>query len=329
MLEKNLTYYCLKFEKLRRYFKNGGAPHKPILLISLIQAFQQGLYKSKEIFILPELVGLFKSNWNLLVDTNHHCLFTLPFYHLSTEPFWQLKPNAGCELWVKSKSSMRSFANLTTAVKYAIIDAELTSLMLKKEESSILIQFLLEKYFPNTKSNFSQGGNKYILDIEKQIVEESQESYKTRLELIRDEIDNDAFQEEVFVRSGIFKREVPRIYNFTCCISGLRVDALDNISMIDACHIVPFSESYNDTISNGIALCPNLHRAFDRGLISIDNNYKVILNGNFSENFDSTYNIKQFEGKVILLPENPNYKPSLESLKSHRERFGFSSLRKI
>ncbi|MFC4198185.1 HNH endonuclease [Pedobacter jamesrossensis] len=32
---------------------------------------------------------------------------------------------------------------------------------------------------------------------------------------------------------------------------------------------VPFNVSHNDKVTNGIALCPNLHRAFDRGLVSI------------------------------------------------------------
>ncbi|WP_201288840.1 HNH endonuclease signature motif containing protein [Polaribacter septentrionalilitoris] len=40
--------------------------------------------------------------------------------------------------------------------------------------------------------------------------------------------------------------------------------------MIDACHIVPFSISNDDTIPIGISLSPNLYRAFDRGLITIN-----------------------------------------------------------
>ena len=119
-MHKDLKYYCSLFEKLRRDFKNGGAPHKPILLISLIQSIQQNIYQTNQITILPELVGLFKSNWATLVKTNHTCLFTLPFYHMSTEPFWNLVPNSGCEIWVKSKSSMRSFANLTTPDLYPL-----------------------------------------------------------------------------------------------------------------------------------------------------------------------------------------------------------------
>ena len=33
MLTKDIVYYCSCFKKLRRDRKNGGAPHKPILLI--------------------------------------------------------------------------------------------------------------------------------------------------------------------------------------------------------------------------------------------------------------------------------------------------------
>lgn len=85
----------------------------------------------------------------------------------------------------------------------------------------------------------------------------------------------------------------------------MKVESINSISMIDACHIVPFSESYNDTITNGIPLCPNLHRAFDRGLIGIDDNYRVLISRSWKES-QSPYLIKQFEGKQILLPENSN-----------------------
>jgi len=324
MPAKNLSYYCAKFENLRRDFKNGGAPHKPILLISLIQAYQNGLYQTAEIQILPELVGLFKSNWQLLVETNHQCLFTLPFYYMSSEPFWELVPNRGCELWIKSKSPMRSFPNLTTAVKCAKIDEELKEFLLKKEESTFLLHLLLDNYFPNAQNSvFTSPDYSYLTEIKTQILQESKQAYQDRLTQIQKELDNEGFQEEVFVRGGIFKKEVPKIYNYTCCISGLRIDAGDNISMVDACHIIPFSESFNDTISNGLALCPNLHRALDRGLISINNAFKVIVNKNFSEPFLSAYNIKQFEGKQILLPSNDHHHPSFESLGYHRKKYGF------
>lgn len=320
---KDLNYYCFLFENLRRDFKNGGAPHKPILLISLILSIQDNIYKTNEIAILPELVGYFKSNWSSLIATNHTCLFSLPFFHLSTEPFWNLVPNPGCEIWVKSKSSMRSFSNLTTAVKHANIDIELFNLLQNKENANVLLFVLLDKYFPLTKSKFSLSGENYIEDIQNQIVEEPFVNYQERILKIKAELDLAQYQEEIFIRSSIFKREIPKIYNNTCCISGMRIDAIDNVSMVDACHIIPFSESYNDTISNGIALCPNLHRAFDRGLISISTDYRVLINRNFSEPNRTSYNLKQFENIRIYLPESKKLYPSYESLLFHQKRWGF------
>lgn len=78
--------------------------------------------------------------------------------------------------------------------------------------------------------------------------------------------------------------------------------------MIDACHIIPFSESFNDTITNGIALCPNLHRAFDRGLIAINEDYKVIVSKSFKEE-KNIYSIRAFENKIINLPSIESFFP--------------------
>ena len=129
MTNKDISYYIHCFTHLKRDMKNGGAPHKPILLLSMMRLFEKGIFTDSQIFVLPELVASFKSNWTKLVVTNHFPIFALPFYHLYSEPFWRLVANAGCEKWIESKSSMRSFGNLTTAVKYALIDKEIAKMI--------------------------------------------------------------------------------------------------------------------------------------------------------------------------------------------------------
>ncbi|MDR0602695.1 MAG: HNH endonuclease [Bacteroidales bacterium] len=317
-MDKNLSYYIHCFTHLKRDMKNGGAPHKPILLLSMMRLFEKGIFTDSQIFVLPELVASFKSNWTKLVVTNHFPIFALPFYHLCSEPFWRLVANAGCEKWIESKSSMRSFGNLTTAVKYALIDNELAKLLLSPEYRNILEIALLDKYFPDTKSNFGAGGDD-DLPTEK-LLHDNSETYKNKIIELKNQVDENAFQEEIFIRGGLFKREVPKIYNHTCAISGLRISAVVNVSMVDACHIVPFSESYDDTLSNGIALCPNLHRAFDRGLISISDDYTILISRNFVENQKSAFNLSQFAGKQILLPFAEDLYPSLENIALHRRK---------
>jgi putative restriction endonuclease len=128
-----------------------------------------------------------------------------------------------------------------------------------------------------------------------------------------------ADEEEIFVRSGVFKKLVPKIYDYTCCISGLRIVSGYDIQMVDACHIVPFAISHNDTISNGISLSPNIHRAFDRGLITLNENYRVVLSKSFTE-FPSEHMLKSLEGKQIVLPKEAHHFPDLKNLKWHNEK---------
>jgi putative restriction endonuclease len=286
------------------------------MLISVLQTFQNGFQHDQQIYITPEIVSLFKTNWNLLVTSNHDCSFALPFYHLKSNKFWKLRPKYGFEKILQLSASMRSFANLNTAVDCAIIEYDLLALMKDQRSNGILQQFLLDEYFPNTKVNFSNSTNRQqnlLDDIENKILNEPSEEY-------RQEIKKLIFQkneEEIFLRGSIFKREIPKIYNNTCCISGMRIDATVNVSMIDACHIIPFRESYNDTVTNGIALCPNLHRAFDRGLIAIDEDYKVVVSRSFKE-VENIYSIKCFEGKEINLPKLTSYYPLKENFWWHR-----------
>ena len=82
MIEKTLEYYIYKLTHLRRDNKFGGGPHKPILLLSVISNIESALIKNNKIYITPELVGVFKKLWSVLVDSEkHHCVFALPFYH--------------------------------------------------------------------------------------------------------------------------------------------------------------------------------------------------------------------------------------------------------
>ncbi|MCZ2129358.1 MAG: HNH endonuclease [Bacteroidia bacterium] len=317
-MQELLQKYLRAFKSLKMDRAHGGpAPHKPIMLISVLQTFKNGINNNQKIYITPELVAFFKSNWNSLVTSNHDCRFALPFYHLTSDKLWKLIPNPGFENILQLSASMRSFANLNAAVNCAIIDEDLYELMKDNKSNEILTQFLLDEYFPNSKGNFNNSSSRQknlFDDIENKILKEPSEEYRQEIKKLLEQKN----EEEIFLRGSLFKREIPKIYNNTCCISGMRIDATISISMVDACHIVPFSVSYDDTVSNGIALCPNLHRAFDRGLIAIDENYKVVVSKFFRED-ETSYSIRAFEGKELQLPKMKRYYPLRENFGWHRE----------
>tara|TARA_R110001592_G_scaffold189452_2_gene434959 strand:- start:7225 stop:8178 length:954 start_codon:yes stop_codon:yes gene_type:complete len=311
-VSNTLSKYCLAFKKLRVDRSHGIAPHKPILLISIIQSYHAGQITECKVYLTPELVAHFKTAWNSLVETNHDCRISYPFFYMKSEGFWKLKPKSGFSNLNTMGSLVKSFANLNAAVAYAEIENDLFKLLGDNVSRQILLQVLLEEYFPNTKDAFSEQNYTSVFEgLEDSFLNDPSELYKEQIRFLLDQKED----EEVFLRGSIFKREIPKMYNNTCCISGLKIDTMHNISMIDACHIIPFSESYDDTVTNGIALCPNLHRAFDRGLISITPDYMVSLSDSFIE--EGNYSLKQFEGKPMSLPSNQKHWPNRENLEWH------------
>ena len=289
-------------------------------MLAVLEGMERGLITENKIYITPELLSYFRNYWNSLVATGHSPNFALPFFHLSNEKsgVWHLKSAPGFERALTSSNSIKSLKALREYVYYAYLDEAFYAAMHQPISRLEAKHYILSTYFNRTSVEWQYD---LMQDAELAIVNEDPDLYRVKmqstLQLSRDEIEEDRF-----IRGHAFKKAIPRIYQNTCAITGLRVDASIQISMIDACHIVPFAESYNDTITNGIALCPNLHRAFDRGLVSIDQDYKVLLADHFTENA-SEYSLRQFAGRSLLLPTSPRHYPDQENLEIHRRRFGF------
>ena len=313
----SLSKYICDFEKLKRAYQFGGAPHKPILLLSIIDAIEKGYIKNERIYITIELLALFRNNWQLWVKTPHVRNFALPFYHMKSEPFWHLILNPNETLQLTKSKSIKSFNALDMSVDYALIDRELFLIMNDPVSREELRNILIKKYFPLVQ-NISYASIDYLNDVAQQILNDSAIQYKRKINHIKSLENDDLFEEEVVIRNGVFKREIPKAYNYTCSISGMRVYLKNGQTLIDGCHIMPFSKTQDDTITNGIALCPNLHRAFDNGYITISNDYKVIVSSHLIET-ESNYSIHQFHNKKINLPMSEIHYPRKDVLEWHRD----------
>ncbi|EMR00822.1 HNH endonuclease [Cesiribacter andamanensis] len=318
--QKHLSFYSKAFTKLKRAHAYGGAPHKPVLLLSMLHLIHTGQLLQNRIYITPELVSTFKDFWRQLVTTPHTPNFALPFYHLRSEGFWHLMIKPGHELALTASHSIKSFGSLQAAVAWAELDGELFLLLQDPENRALLRMLLLETYFKDYADAQLQPATPYLFQLEAEMLQESPQLYQTKYQELQRQLSREELEEETFVRDGAFKKVIANLYGHTCAISGLRVEATQNISMIDGCHIKPWSLSHDDTATNGIALCPNLHRAFDRGLISLDDEYRLLLSPHFVEAEASPYGIAQFRGKQVLLPQNASWYPAQENLAYHRER---------
>ena len=321
MSENTLQSFIHAFSNLNT---GGGkiketAPHKPLVLLSVVQAFESGLLTDSRIPIIPELTSIFKTNWNTLVTTGHTLSFAMPFFRLKNEDggWWQLVANSGCELWVQT-GDLSSFNSLSNAVAYAEIDSKLTELLLDAVSRNVLRQTLLNRYFPGRSINTTIDNRAGIDELRREMLEEPLAEYGDKIKGMKKRLNAETYEIELYAREAVFRREIVRLYDDTCCITGVRVSAPYAFSMVDACHIVPFYKTFNNHPTNGIALCPNLHRAFDKGAISIDDDYRVIISSTFVENENSVYSLKSLVGKEIKLPKDEQFLPDLEAFSWHR-----------
>ncbi len=155
----------------------------------------------------------FKDYWHQLVDIPiFSSNFSLPFYHLKSDGFWFLNTFDGKEILLTSSYSIKSFGQLKDVADFASFDEMLYQLLITADIRELLRNTLLDVYFNNARIS---ENNKIIADISNQILHVSAAIYKTRATYFD--------EEEVFVRSGVFKKEIPGIYNHTCCISGMRI----------------------------------------------------------------------------------------------------------
>ena len=309
-MEDQLLKYIKKFTRLRVDRSKGQpAPHKPLLLLAIIQEIEVGNISENRIYITAELVARFKSNFFQLIKVeNFTTNFSLPFYHLKTEGFWHFNYQIGKQLQLTSSFSIKSLKQLQEIIDFAYFDDDLFLLLIQNESRSILKDSIIETYF-NGRIDKENLVNNYFQRVEETLLNEPASIYKKEI-LTLDE-------DEIFIRKGAFKKIVPRIYNQSCCISGMRIISSLEIQMVDACHIVPFAESHDDTITNGIFLCPNLHRAFDRGLIAVGNDFKLMISQKFSEG-GVDYSIAQYANKKLMLPLDIKYYPAINNLEWHR-----------
>lgn len=75
------------------------------------------------------------------------------------------------------------------------------------------------------------------------------------------------------VRLGSFRMQVLRAYGYRCAVTKTQ------LRLVDAAHILPVGvPGSSDDIRNAIALSPTYHRAFDRGLIYLDQNLVMRVN---------------------------------------------------
>jgi putative restriction endonuclease len=295
-MSDNYDKLIRKIGTLRVDRSKGVAPHKPLLLLVILELAKLELVNGQSLALTPDLAFRFSVYWSIVAYRRSQSPnVRLPFHHLGSSKLW--KP-------MDAERKPSKHRELTTSIQLSddFFDA-LQSIEFRLAAGRTIIS----NYFEHAE----QVALYEIAGIEAPANSDPGDD-------IAIQADNEARGEG---RTARFRVDVVAGYCHTCALTGYRVTTTTGHSIVDAAHIHQFARSRNDDPQNGIALCKNAHWLFDLGLWSINENYRVIVARDlFDEHCPMQDSLASMTGKRLILPRDRQLWPDLKNLTWHRER---------
>jgi putative restriction endonuclease len=117
-------------------------------------------------------------------------------------------------------------------------------------------------------------------------------------------------------RAADFRQRVLFAYGSRCAVTRVQ------LRLVDAAHILPVgAPGSSDHVRNGIALSPTYHRAFDAGLIYLNEQHRMMLNNaqlHALERLNLAGGVETFRarlGEQIFLPPDPQQRPTADFIR--------------
>jgi putative restriction endonuclease len=272
-------------------------PHKPLLLLAALDLIDEGLATPDRIPWCQALRDRFSSRFLLVRKHNDQNTPENPFYYLQHQGFWQAWIEDGnTRLKLQSTPLVRDMGRI-----FGYFTEGFEHLAAIPATRNLLRKALISRYFPQ------------LLQIEDQpsLIDNRQSTPQATEEPLE------------YGRSPAFRRLILDIYDHQCAACGLRIKlpAGNDVSFIDAAHLIPFSASRNDHPTNGLALCKNHHWAMDRDIIAPgpDHHWHV-SNVIDPRRSNGEREIHELAGKSLLLPQDPAFHPDAKGLAWRCER---------
>lgn len=122
-------------------------------------------------------------------------------------------------------------------------------------------------------------------------------------------------------RDPSFRSEVLMAYNWACAICGFKGWLEGSAFGVEAAHVRWHCHDGPSTIDNGLCLCSLHHKALDRGVIGIDDDYTLLVTPRLEENQYTQTQFFWFGGKELAAPRDAQRWPRVagEYRRWHRE----------
>ncbi|MFP4266322.1 MAG: HNH endonuclease [Desulfonatronovibrionaceae bacterium] len=284
------------------------APHKPFLILSILDIAAQGELASP--FIEPgfDLIERFGRYWSLVMDPGRKCNIAYPFFHMQSEGFWRLVPRPGMDNEIRDRITS-SVTRLKRVVLGAEIDEELFLLISGRKTRDELRTAIVHTYFS------PEVREKLLLE-----ASENHAAFEYSQKLLKAAEKSMPYGDEKpgRVRDQGFRKAVMTLYAHRCAICGIRMLTPEGHTIVEASHIRPWSESHDDRPANGMALCRLCHWSFDNGFMSVGDDYEIMISPLSRQEQNNPGPIMTFENRPIFKPSEEKHAPDQKCLQWHR-----------
>ena len=287
------------------------APHKPFLLLSVMDLIAQGAIAGNLIEPSFELVDTFNLYWSQIMPPGSRTSMAYPFPRLKTDGFWHLIPNPGYEAKIDMQFS--SMTRLREVCAGAKMDDELFQLMFNPETREQLRAVLINTYFAK---------ELHPVLCEQGVINYEANEYSKVLTKISEKIipfgENSKKDEKI--RDQGFRKAIVNLYDHRCALCGIRMLTPEGHTVVEAAHVVPWCESHDDTPTNGMALCRLCHWSFDEGLMSVGKKYEVMVSKRVRLDQNMPGHILTLTDRLIFKPDQETFWPGQDKIKWHRDK---------
>jgi putative restriction endonuclease len=297
--ERKWQHWLERLYNLRRD-KSGSheRPHKPVLLLAILDLLDRGVLTANEIPLSSDLIKTFKRYFDIVRGLNDKPTIENPFYHLSGDGFWHLISKPGDRPIYEVGNASRGPTLKAMRQLTGRFDDELwNSILSQPLPRQQLREALIARYFPEHREQLAAIAGSTPLP----------------------EIRTPQLAEEPPGRDGAFRHTILEIYDYRCAACGIRVKITDDLSLVEAAHIIPFGVSRNDKPDNGMALCPNHHWAMDRHLIAPcpDTKHRAGIwrvGPALDHRIEGQKDLIALHGQRVIPPGEQKFYPAIESL---------------
>jgi len=279
---------------------SGKAPHKPLLLLSLLDMIEEGELTQRTFTRMPGLVLRFRTYGALITDRWPSKLdLKMPFYYLKSQKFWNayamdMSPGQSPESCIMCEMDEEFFHAATDSDFRLKARLLLISKYFTQSEQIALMESMGLGHFRN---EGEQRRKEIVLDAEKAAEKKG--------------------------RNARFSVQVVSKYQYTCALTGLRCMTSEGAAIVDAAHIDPWAISNDDNLTNGLALSKNAHWTFDQGLWSVRFDGRIIIaNERFTEIGPDPLRLTTYTSCFLQFAPGTSLRPDPEYFARHCKHHG-------